>query len=199
MTRILAIDPGIDAMGIVEYDLESYNNRTDTESLGWALTRVRTFRTPATDSIVARIGSLCGAIRSSAAAGTGKLWRIYVEEPAKTGTYRRNREAGANGDAISGPMSKLYIVIGAIISTGQMLDAEIMLVPAPRIPKDQRQLLAKAIFQASRSKTEYLERYGNRLPSADALDAIWLGAQQLSGDIAFDRRRLGLGAGAPRA
>lgn len=181
MSSIIALDPGIDGTGLAVFDLDLYNNRSNVHDVAAALIGVKTVRTEPDLPLPDRLHELGNAIRLATL--QGRVEHVYVEQPAKTGSYQRN--AGVGEKRMAAPMSKLYLSMGALIEAARAIGAQVTLVPAPRLAKIERAMLAKAIFAPSPAALVHRAA----MPSADALDAIWLGAQQLTGPIAFDRRR----------
>lgn len=186
MNLFVAVDPGIDAMGVAIFDIDAYDNRSDARSVGRALRVVTTIRTSPDEEIEERLRQLVLGLQSAMDAACGsvfgrnaKPYRVALERPAKAGSYARNADIGA--ERMAAPMAKLHFTIGAIAGAMHWVGVDVRFVPAPRLPKQQRHLLALDVWR--------LAGFTGRKPSADALDAIWLGASELTGDIAFERRR----------
>lgn len=189
---ILAIDPGLDAMGAAIFSLEGYHGVGSAEALARQLRAVRTIRTAAGDPMPDRIMRLAAGVHDLLDAFGPD--RVYLEKPAIDGTYRRNR-GNVGRDGMARAMAGFHLAMGAILLAATQRGATVELVHAPRILKDHRHLLSEAVIRHAAAHLETAAR-----SSKDARDAVWLGCQQLAGPLAFDLRRARMAATqAPRS
>lgn len=144
----------------------------DVAEIARGLVQVRTIRTSASETTDSRLREIAAALRQLRA--DYPIMHMVIELPNFVGTYHRNR--GAVGrDGMAAGMSKLYLAAGTIFGVGLGIADHVRFVQAPRVAKPQRQMLAAQIFKVSPAA----RAHAKRLPSVDALDAVWLGAQQL--------------------
>lgn len=175
---LVAIDPGIDAVGVAIYlNVDSANSLAgrrlgDVTAIGRALLEVRTIRTSAAETLCLRLRKIDEQLRALLASYS--VVTIVIELPAIVGTYHRNRHK-VGRDGMADGMSKLFLAAGALYSTSLSVARDVRFVNAPRQHKHDRQMLSAGIFKASPAAGNHPAR----LPSGDALDAVWLGAQQL--------------------
>lgn len=182
---ILCIDPGLDAAGLAVYSLTGYTGSSDVTALARAFVTVETARTLPSDPLPFRLQVL--SERVAIVCQTHRPARVYIEQPRIAGTYARNRQTTGR-DGMAAQMAKLHMAMGAMIAAAMEETTAVTMVNAPAMSKDNRHLLAISILRHH----EQLHRPGEkaqRLPSKDALDAVWLGAQQLTGEIAMILRR----------
>lgn len=170
--HLLVIDPGLDAMGCAVFDLD-VDPREPEAALLW----VETVRTLTTDSLAFRLKRLGGGATS--AAMQFACTHAVVELPSFTGTYARNRgKVGRDGMAAN--MAKLNLAIGYIAATLEartLLYFPVEFVAPVAMRKDLKTALAKRIVTAAEKRQKVT--LSGRTPSADALDAVALGASLL--------------------
>ncbi len=176
MSVVVAIDPGLDATGVAVFDLRGWRPLEPWADVLRRLVQHEVIRTSPETAMPDRLGALHARVTDLLRELRPE--RCYVEQPAIAGVYasRRGRQRGKsplNAESIQ----KLNWAIGALVTaaTGELV--AVQLVPAPKIPKEQRIAFVRTA----------LARLGHPLGtqarvSPDLLDAIFLGATCLTDD-----------------
>lgn len=164
---LIAIDPGLDDLGIAVFDLGAWEAarprlQPDTVAAVWALQRTHRLTTSPRGALASRLQQLARGVeehvRDYGAA------EVVIEMPAKEGLYRKecHNQAAVN---------KLYMSIAAAKIGAVNGGARVIGLKAPSVPKEVRHdILATAAGRA-----------GVELPTQeDELDSVWVGVQYLA-------------------
>ncbi len=171
MSRLLAVDPGLDVCGLAVFQLEGWTPRESIRSLIPRLERWEAIRTPPSASLPSRLYHLHSRIFDFASE-VGAI-RVVLELPATAGAYSRNR-GGRTGNLIPQGIAQLNRAIGALVCGAFEHTADLELVPASRIPKKRRLAVVRTNLRLAGHSLSRLAR-----PSPDILDAIGVGLQWL--------------------
>ncbi len=174
MSYVVSIDPGLDATGVACWDLRGWRPREPWADVLRRLAQTEVIRTSPETAMPDRLGALHERVTDLLRELRPE--RCYIETPAIAGVYaaRRGRQRGKsplNAESVQ----KLNWAIGALVTaaTGELV--AVQLVPAPKIPKEQR----IAFVRTALAKLGHPLGAQARV-SPDLLDAIYLGATCLT-------------------
>lgn len=172
MSRLLAVDPGLDVCGLAVFQLEGWTPRESVRSLVPRLERWEAIRTPPAMSLPCRLDLL--RCRIFDVASEIQASRVVLELPATAGAYSRNR-GNRTGNRIPQGIALLNRAIGALVCGAYEHTPHLYLVPASRVPKKTRLAVVKTNLRIAGHSLSREAR-----PSPDMLDAIGIGLQWLT-------------------
>lgn len=177
MSRVIAIDPGLDAVGVACFRMAGWRRGESFAQIVGRLTTYEVLRTKSGTPLADRLASLFDGLRDIVQ--DEPCERIYIEQPGEPGTYRLRQRRQFSKGAINGAaLAKLNMAIGTLIAAGASELVEVTLVPAPRI---QKKLRLRVVLSQLRHHRHPLAQASRVSP--DLLDAIWLGATALTSPL----------------
>lgn len=169
MMRILAVDPGLDAVGLAVFELGprrgpwiSATDREKARALAWR----GVIKTVPADSLPVRCGVIASEIRHLALERHVRL--ALVERPAIAGTYReRGRRArGESGQMVAASMLGFHAACGAVYAGLSLAQVPVIERGAAALPKPQKRLYVN----------RWLEAVGLAIATnQDIVDAVFVG------------------------
>jgi Holliday junction resolvasome RuvABC endonuclease subunit len=173
---IIAIDPGIDEVGLACFDTSDWCR---SQSLGALLSRLGPYavlRTKPETPLPLRLEQLASGLQEFMA--DRSIEHCYIERSAKAGSYASRRRRQQTKGAINAKAIQLLdYATGALVVAAAFENIPVTLVPAPSSSKKSRHDLVLWGLRQIEHSIARLTR-----PSPDLLCAIWLGTAVLTDD-----------------
>lgn len=174
MTYVIAVDPGIDAVGVASFELKGFHHGESFAQAVGRLGHYQVLRTGPKEPLSARLSELHHGLRD--VIRDLEPERVYIEQPTIAGAYWKRRVRQYSKTAVNAAdMAKLYMAIGALVAAAAGELAEVVMVPASSTAKKVRLAIVRAQLKTNRHPLALRERV-----SEDLLDAIFLGAAALT-------------------